>query len=286
MGSIDSALLRSLKLGAENFSRNQRALARYLLAHHQTVAFSTISQLARQSGISEATIVRFAKSLGFSGYPALQKEIRRMVRAELRGVERFRLAETRAGSARSPLDAVIEKERENLCALLESFDARAFGRAVALLREAGEVIVVGPRSAAPLAQHLWFALSKLGYRATRVTAISSETYDRLSRAGREACVVLIGYPRYLREQVALLDYARSCKLATLTITDSVVSPLQGSVSLYAPAESGSFVAFHCAPLVLINALVRELSLADKARTEAALEAFESVAERQSYFIKY
>lgn len=281
----DQSLMRRLKDGVERFSPNQRVLARHVLANHQAVAFATISQLAGQAGVSEATIVRFAKALGFSGYPALQQEIRRLVRAKLRGVERFRLGEARATAARTPLDIVADRERENLAALYEAFDARAYARALAMLRGAGEIVVVGTRSATPLAYHLWFALAKLGFRATRVPAITSETYDHLASADRNTCVVVIGYPRYLREQVNLLEYAKTRKLATLTITDSVFSPLQGGVSLYAPAESASFVAFHCAPLVLINALVHELSVADKAKTLAALERFESVAESQAYFVK-
>lgn len=281
----ENPLIRNLKNGADRFSPNQRVLARHVLANHQAVAFSTISQLAQRTGVSEATIVRFAKTLGFPGYPAFQKEIRRLVRAELRGVERFRLGEAVAAARRTPLDIVADKERENLSALYDVFDARAYARALAMLRGAGAIVVAGTRSTAPLAYHLWFALAKLGFHATRASAITSETYDHLSRLGKDACVVVIGYPRYLREQVGLLEYAKARKLATLTITDSVFSPLQGDVSLYAPAESASFVAFHCAPLVLINALVHELSIADKAKTVAALERFESIAESQAYFVK-
>ncbi len=281
----DHPLIRRLKEGADHFSPNQRVLARYVLGNHQTVAFSTISQFAELAGVSEASVVRFAKVLDFSGYPALQKEIRRLVRAELRGVERFRLGEARNGAARTPLDLVADKERDNLAALYETFDARAYAKALAMLRGAGEIVVAGTRSATPLAYQLWFALAKIGYRTTRVSAITPETYDHLSRVDKDACVVVIGYPRYLREQVRLLEYAKSRKLATLTITDSVFSPLQGSVSLYAPAESASFVAFHCAPLVLINTLVHELSVADKAKTLAALERFDAVAESQNYFVK-
>ena len=72
------------------------------------------------------------------------------------------------------------------------------------------------------------------------------------------------------------DLAKGRGLATLTITDSAFSPLRGRISLYAPAESASFVAFHCAPLVLINALVHELSIADERKTVAALNRFEAV----------
>ena len=280
-----TSLIRRLKDGADGFSKNQRVLARHVLANYQAVAFATVAQLAEQSGVSEATVVRFAKALDFDGYPAFQKEIRRLVRAELRGVERFKLGAARKSPARTPLDLITEKERENIAALYDSFDPQAFGKALRMLRAASAVVVVGTRSTAPLAYHLWFALNKIAIAATRVTTISSETYDYLSRIDKLACVVVIGFPRYLREQVTLLEFAKNRKLATLTITDSTFSPLRGEVSLYAPAESASFVAFHCAPLVLLNALVHELSVADKELTLAALDRFESVAESRHYFLK-
>jgi DNA-binding MurR/RpiR family transcriptional regulator len=154
-----------------------------------------------------------------------------------------------------------------------------------MLRRGSEVLAVGTRSTASLAHHLAFALEKIAIRATRVSTITSETYDRLSRLDRKACVVVIGFPRYLREHLKLLEFAKARRIPTLTITDSPFSPLQGEVSLYAPAESASFVAFHCAPLILINALVHELSVADSSRTLEALKQFEMVAESQRYFVK-
>lgn len=283
--TAETPLIRRLREGADAFSRNQRVLARYVLGNYQSVAFSTVTQLARQSGVSEATIVRFAKALDFSGYPAFQKEIRRLVRAELRGVERFKLGATRNAPAQTPLDVITEKERENISALYQSFDAQAFKKAVHMLLRASEVAVAGTRSTAPLAYHFWFALNKIAVTASRVSSITSETYDYLSRMDKRGCVVLIGFPRYLREQVELLEFAKSRKLATLTITDSTFSPLQGDVSLYAPAESATFVAFHCAPLVLLNALVHELSMADERRTLEGLNRFEAVAEDQEYFVR-
>ena len=154
-----------------------------------------------------------------------------------------------------------------------------------LFRSASAVVVVGTRSTAPLAYHFGFALNKIAVNATRITSITAETYEELSRLDRRACVVVIGFPRYLRELVELLEFAKGRGLATLTITDSAFSPLRGRISLYAPAESASFVAFHCAPLVLINALVHELSIADERKTVAALNRFETVAESRNYFVK-
>lgn len=281
--ATDLPLLQRLQDGAGRFSNSQRALARHIVSDYQSAAFATVSQLAAQTGVSEATIVRFARALGFAGYPALQQEMRRLVRADLRGEERFRLGRTAGAAEHTPLDVIADKERENIATLCQTHDRRAFARALQMLGAASEVVVAGTRATAPLARHFWFALGKLGIPAARVTTISPETYDRVSRLDRHACVMVIGFPRYLREQVGLLEYAKSRRLATLTVTDSAFSPLQGRVSLYAPAESASFVAFHGAPLVLLNALIHALGMADEKRTLAVLQRFEAVAERQGFF---
>lgn len=281
----DAPLIRRLKHGADALSRNQRVLARHVLKNYESVAFATVSQLAGEAGVSEATVVRFAKALDFSGYPAFQKEVRRLLRADLRGIERFKLGAERKTAHRTPLDAITEKERENISALYDAYDEKAFANAVRMLRKCPEALIVGTRSTASLAHHLAFALSKIAINATRVSTITSETYDHLSRMKRDACVVVIGFPRYLREHVKLLEFAKARRLTTLTVTDSTFSPLQGDVTLYAPAESASFVAFHCAPLVLINALVHEISVADSTKTLEALKQFEAVAEQQQYFVK-
>jgi len=274
-------LLQRLLKGAEGYSANQRVLAKYVQSHYQTVAFSTGSQLAELSGVSEATVVRFAKALGFKGYPDFQKEVRRLVRADLKGTERFQLSQADASS----LDLVLQKEMENLGALRDGFDASAFRQAFKTLRGASEVLVVGARATAPLASHLAFGLGKLAFRTSRALSVTSDTYDQIHRLDRKACVIVVGFPRYLRELVEVLDFAKSAKLASLAITDSAFSPLRGDVSLYAPAESASFVAFHAAPLVLINALLHELSVGNRDATLKALDRFEEVAEQRQFFQK-
>ena len=97
--------------------------------------------------------------------------------------------------------------------------------------------------------------------------------------------LFIGFPRYLRELVDLLNFFKKRGLRTITLTDSPFSPLQGEINLYTPAESSLFVAFHCAPLILINAILNELSLMEKDKTLNALNRFEALAEAKGYFHK-
>ena len=51
----------------------QTRTAEYIMTHHEQTVFLTASALARKAGVSEATVVRLAQSLGFDGYPDMQR---------------------------------------------------------------------------------------------------------------------------------------------------------------------------------------------------------------------
>jgi len=278
----EAALIERIKSRAEGLSPTQRRLARHVADNYQAVAFSTVSDLSRLSGVSEATVVRFAAALGFSGYAAFQKEVRRVVRADLKGTDRFTLSGGRFSKG-GPLEAVIGKELENLSHLSESFDRSTLPAASAAIRAASQVVIVGARSTAALATHLAFALEKLRLPAQLLTSSGSDALDRLARLPARACVVVIGFPRYLRELVRLLDFARGRGLKTVAVTDSPFSPLKADVSLFVSAEASSFVAFHGAPLVVVNALIDEISRANPKATLEALRRFEELAESVGLF---
>lgn len=277
-------LMRLLETRAAELSPSQRRIARHLLANYQAVAFSTVADVARAAEVSEATVVRFATALGFSGYPALQAEVRRMVRADLKGTERFRLSERDRPPGSGALERLAAAELDNLRQLRETADVAALGAAAKALRAARRVLVVGARGAAPLAFHLWFALDKLGLDVARSLAADTEALDRIGRLDKRDAVVAIGFPRYLRSLVAQLDLAGLRGACRIVVTDSPFAPFKGEIGLYTPAVSASFVAFHAAPLVLLNALIEEVAASDREATLAALAAFEAVAEQQSYFV--
>jgi DNA-binding MurR/RpiR family transcriptional regulator len=275
-----SAILSLLGGGDAALSRTRRALAAYIAGHYRTVAFSTVADVANAASVSEASVVRFAHALGFSGYPALQREIRRIVRADMDGAERLTAAPLRE---QGPLTRVLAKERENLAHLAERHEVAALADAASLLRRARRVMVLGARASAPLAFHLWFALDKLGLPVSRSISADSEAADAVGRMGPEDALVVIGFPRYLRRLVELAELARRRGARVVAITDSPFAPLFGDVGLHAPAESASFVGFHAAPLVLVNALVEALVDADRDGALAALKAFEAMAAEQGYF---
>jgi DNA-binding MurR/RpiR family transcriptional regulator len=272
----------NLKRGVESFSPRQKDIARFVLANYQKTAFANIKEFARLSRTSEATVIRFVKVLGFQGYPAFQREVRRLVRKDLKGLERFKLGVE--GEERNTLFKFLDKEFENLSFLDKTFDDAQFQRAVDAISASRDVVIVGTRSAVALAHHLWFGMRKIGFRARFFDAITTELFDETNQMDMQTAVIVIGFPRYLKELVNFLDLLKERGIRTITITDSPFSPIQGDISLYCPAESVSFMAFHAAPILLMNVLLDALSIVDQSATIEALDRFEKIAEKKGYFV--
>jgi len=281
----ESLLFDQLKKSFDTYSKSQKALARLILTDYQKVAFLTIKGFAKLSGISEATIVRFVKILGFEGYPDFQREIRRIVRSDLKGDERFKIGYEIKGQEGKRISEIIEKEIDNFNHLQKIFDSQAIKEAALSIKNSTDVYIVGTRSSASLACHFSFGLSKLKIRTTRILKISSEFFDLLDGLGSGALLVIIGFPRYVNELLDVLAFCRGRKIKTIALTDSPFSLLKGDINLYSPAESYSFMAFHCAPLVLINAVVIELSMLNIKTSIGVLNRFETLAESKNYFSK-
>lgn len=103
------------------FSRSYNRLADFLLDSYLQAALMTAHELAQTLDLDPATVVRFAQSLGYSGFLELQQELRRRVRSQyLPGIQNAELSspientlqalsQTRLNLAFSQVDALVEQ---------------------------------------------------------------------------------------------------------------------------------------------------------------------------------
>ncbi|MDO6461535.1 MurR/RpiR family transcriptional regulator [Granulosicoccaceae sp. 1_MG-2023] len=61
-------MLIRMQAGLEQLSKAEREVAEWALANPQKTVSSTIAQLSAATGVSEPTIIRYCRSLGFSGF--------------------------------------------------------------------------------------------------------------------------------------------------------------------------------------------------------------------------
>ena len=264
----------------------QRKLFDYILEHDEEAVFLNIHELSERVGISVATVVRLSRALGFKGFPEFQQQLRRLFKEKLTTIAR--LEKSGAGEAGDGgiLRDVMRRDIDNITETLNEVAADDFRRFVDALNTAERIVIVGLRSAHSLAVFMGVALEFLQREVWTARPGIGDMWDRMFRLSTEDVVVGISFPRYTRETVQALAYAKGRSIRALAITDSPVSPLarHADVVLTARCKMDSFVESFTAPLSLINAVVTAVGLCRKQETLSGLKQLEELwRDRSVYF---
>ncbi len=75
-----------------HMSKSQKRISDYILNNSIKVAFMTAKALAKEAEVSESTVVRFANSIGFIGYPELIDALQDNIKSKITTIERFDLS--------------------------------------------------------------------------------------------------------------------------------------------------------------------------------------------------
>lgn len=262
-------LLNRINQKYGSMSKGQKLLATYISDNYDKAVFLTAAKMGEIVGVSESTVVRFAMSLGYKGYPEFQSALEELVRNKLNSVQRMEVTYGRISQS-AILETVLQSDADKLKSTLEKIDHQAFDLAVDTILSARNIYIVGIRSCAPLASFLSFYLT-LMFDNVRLlhTNSSSEIFEQMVRIGEEDVIIGISFPRYSMRTLKALEFANNRSAKVITITDSVHSPmnLYSSCNLIADSDMASIVDSLVAPLSVINALI--VALCMKKQTEVA-----------------
>jgi DNA-binding MurR/RpiR family transcriptional regulator len=143
-----------------NMSKSFAKLADFLLDSYIQSAFMTASELAHELDLDAATVVRFAQTLGYTGFPELQREIRqRVLRDLLVHPEEAKVVESVPGvvaNAMAELSLALEQTRISL-------DTDQIAKLVEKMGEARRIIVLAENPAQAAAYNLVHFLEQGGF---------------------------------------------------------------------------------------------------------------------------
>ena len=271
-------LLNRINKNYSKMSKGQKLLATYITDNYDKAVFLTAAKMGDIVGVSESTVVRFAMSLGYKGYPEFQNALEELVRHKLNSVQRMDVTYGRISQSEI-LETVLKSDADKLKTTLEKIDHSAFELAVDTILGARNIYVVGIRSCAPLASFLSFYLN-LMFDNVRLlhTNSSSEIFEQMVRINEDDVIIGISFPRYSMRTLKALEFANNRSAKVITITDSIHSPmnLYSSCNLIADSDMAAIVDSLVAPLSVINALIVALCMKKQKEVAKTLTTLEEI----------
>ncbi len=290
--TIHPALLEKLNQAIDNLTPRQRGLAEFILQNSESLAFLTITDLAKKVGVSEATVTRFCGTLGYEGYAHLCREVQETIQSELSTVGRFQLVRTMGRhsvetESPSAFERVVSTEIDNLINLNKNIRTSDFYRCVDLMVEADRICIIGSMASSCLVNYFEYMLGKIFSRVEALDGHGGKASAVYSHLTPNSLVFLLSFPRYPKATVELGQLAAQKGAKIVAVTNSPISPIVplANITFFIPVGIVSFVDAYAAPIAFINALVTELSERNPDATQLSLNHFDEYVSREGLFLK-
>ncbi|PKO13528.1 MAG: hypothetical protein CVU39_18570 [Chloroflexi bacterium HGW-Chloroflexi-10] len=271
------------KLIAEHYDEltiSEKRIASFISQNQDEVAFMSAAEVADALNLSEPTMLRFARTLGFESYPAmrvaLQAKVRNLVNHSAR--IRSRLDDLRVSG--DIYEQLVTSEIDFLTESLHSLDREAFNMAVEYLRVHQRVFVFGLGPSVSLVDQLEIRLTRSARHVIPLRTSGRELLEPLLLMGKDDLLIAIGFHSVTPYLELVLERANEYNTPVILITDTLGDLVGNKASVVLAARRGPVSAFHSltVPMTIINTLLLVLSSVDQERIMNNLDKLDQLRD--------
>lgn len=280
-------LLQKIQSEYGSLSKAQKTVASYVLENYKDIPFLSVTALAREIGVSEATIIKFCTLLGFDGFGSFKRVLSEYVQSEMTTYSTLESGAEEIRDESDIWDRVCSCEAANISQTLNNPLNRAnFAPFIEMINKAKNVYILGFRSSAILAQYAVLYLNQQNINAVAVTPSIGAYADTLCRITEEDLFITITFSRYSKEAVKALEIMSNRGVPCVLITDSPANPVFPKADLVfsCAMKSYYYAASHVGALALINAVCTALSLTHMEETTEHLKNLEDLFSEFNTFL--
>jgi len=281
MQRINESIASSYK----QLSKSHRLLADFISANLEKVAFSNSFELAALSGVSQSTVMRFSKALGYPGFTEMSQAMENELKYRLTALQKFELLGDSSADA-DILEAVAAADAINIKKNTSSDAMDGIRNLCVRISLAPRVYVYGQGMASFAAGYLAAYLEKI---AGNVCALNLTAMDPLTAAsgmGEGDLLICLSFPVHNEITRALISHAHSRDAAVAVISEGLDSAIAGNAHISLACEFGEFgvngtmapVISLCGSIITILAHTNESCVSKLKRHKDSGEVSELLAE--------
>jgi DNA-binding MurR/RpiR family transcriptional regulator len=255
---------------ADELAPAERRVAELLLDLGPRATLLSAAALAEQLGTSDATVVRTAKSLGYSGLGELRRALAAYGDNPPLGERLRRTLEQGPGD--QLFSAAIRNHLSSVESLTRNVSPQTFQDAVAILAAADRIVWRGVGPSAHLAGYGQILTQRMGKPSAAFVQTGTSFADELVTLTAGDAIVLLAYGRLQAHVRVLLSHAQTIDAPVVLISDTLGRKLGAAVHTTLQSGRGTpgLFASHATTLVVIEALVLGVAAAQRSQSEASL----------------
>ena len=274
--SEETALAARLRGVQADLTKSEAMIAQWLLLNEATLAMETGTSIAAKTGVSEITVSRFLRRIGFRGMAELKAEIGSpAAKLHRHAADRYmRLLEGELGT-------LLRRDADAILSLGAQITRSEWEAAITAIDLADEVFVTGFQTVRGLAED--FA-RRLGIVRGSVRYVSAHDGGLVEwvpsrRRGSEArALVLVDMVPYAREAETVVRTARGLGIDVVVITDELNIWAQEHTPFvfHASTKAGAFLESTGPLATLLNLVTHAVAGRDPEKARQRISSWPAV----------
>ncbi|MCQ2491720.1 MAG: MurR/RpiR family transcriptional regulator [Lachnospiraceae bacterium] len=273
-----SELVKEAKL-----TKTGKIIADYILDNMIMACFLTSTELASNLNVSEASVIRFSRAIGFTGYIDFQKYLQRIHMNTLSKIsDRVESSSARYEESLKPHPGemhfgieALKIAQATLRNLFRDNGSKNFENIINIITRADTIFIASSRYAYPYENQLVALLSQLTPNVVSTGGANTTILERMTSIDKDDCLIMFHIPPYTKLNTAIMDMANDSNAQIIAVTTNHNADLPSYIKhkIVVDLGSNSFAPSMIGITFLIeliaNGVSREMQEVAKARLEKA-----------------
>ncbi|MCU0827439.1 MAG: MurR/RpiR family transcriptional regulator [Tabrizicola sp.] len=271
MTPSESTDLSPLKLRLQaidgDLTRSEAMLAQWLTLNEAVIGLETGASIAAKTRVSEITVSRFLRRLGYKGLSALKAELQSSAAASLPTVSSIRLLDGETGD-------LIRRDAEAVLALSDQVARPEWVQAIAAIQQASHVYVTGFQTVRGVAEDFARRLAIVRSAVQFLSPHDGGLAEWIA-APPGALMFLVDTIPYAREAEPVVAQASRSGMVVVVATDELNTWAAAHTPFvfHVAAKSGAFVESTGPLASLLNLVTHAVAALDPERAKARLNVW-------------
>lgn len=256
---------------------NNAKIARYIINNLTHVIFMTSTEIANHAGVSQPTVIRFAKLMGYKSFTEFMKDLQELPHV---------FSEQPDAQLDDVAQSIINREHESIKNLQRYYSESKTNEVAQTLFSKKTVHIFGVRTAEILANYFYFYFRKVHSDVILHRQANMELYERMLTFDKENSILLIfAYPRYSKQVLDLLHLVKKEGIPYIVFADSYALQKAGicEVHLVAPVVYTDVYDSISATFCLLNILLHKVSTIDPVKFNERKKKNEMLYSEMDFF---
>ncbi len=283
--------LRAQLMGVK-LTKKEKLIAEFVLDHFAEACFITSTEIAKRLCISDSSVIRFTRTLGYTGFMDFQKAIRKMYTERKNSVseqitvpsERLKLSIGKLDE-NNIMESYFSNVMQNLESCVDNNDTIDFERAAGLIVGSKRKFIVTSRANSCIGDMLLLLLKHLLPDVYETSHPALNVIDHLCDITENDCIIAVSFPRYSEMDLLAAQMAYEAGAKIILITDKASSPLAQYATqlLTVSVESNTFFNSYVGVLFTMELLCSFISKKMGYSTEAKLKLIDRYLSKVGLF---